>query len=197
MIFISYRRDDADIVRALQVALESELGTSSVVRDRTSIRGGDDLRDAISRGIDDAEVVLVVIGPTWDGVDDSGTRRLQQADDWVRFEVSLALAWRKQVVPLLLDSASMPSRKSLPGDLSELADRAALALRDSDWERDIETLLEVIAPGRSAGPDARTAVIDAGPVAGGNIVIKGDIVAGRDLGPNADGSGDRRSRDQR
>ena len=80
LIFISYRRDDGDIVRALELALRARLGRSSVLRDRTSITGGDDLRRVITDQVASADVIVAVIGSTWDAGDDPGERRLDRGD---------------------------------------------------------------------------------------------------------------------
>jgi hypothetical protein len=181
LIFISYRRDDGDIVRALELALRARLGRSSVLRDRTSITGGDDLRRVITDQVASADVIVAVIGSTWDAGDDPGERRLDRGDDWVRFELSLALGWQKLVVPVLLDGSVMPRGQELPTDIRSLADRAALPLRDSDWDHDVGNLVSLIAPGYAMSASGTPIVRDSGPVAGGDVVIRGDIVAGRDL----------------
>ena len=181
LIFISYRSDDSDIVRALELALGARLGRSSVLRDRTSMAGGSHLRQAITDDVARADVIVAVIGSSWDMGAAPGERRLDRGDDWVRFELSLALAWRKLVVPVLLDGASMPRPQELPTDIRDLADRVALPLRDSDWHHDIENLMALIAPGRRTTRTETPTVAESGPVAGGDVVLRGDIVAGRDM----------------
>lgn len=181
LIFISYRRNDGDIVRALELSLRARLGPSSVLRDLTSITGGDDLRRVITDDIARADAIVAVIGPTWDTVNDAGKHRLERGDDWVRFELSLAMGWQKLVVPVLLDRSVMPRRQDLPTDIRSLADRAALPLRDSDWDHDVGNLVAQIAPGYATSTSGTPVVTDSGPVAGGDVVIRGHIVAGRDL----------------
>ena len=129
-----------------------------------------------------AVIVLAVIGPSW-STPDPATRRLALTNpqDWVRFELSAALAWGKDIIPVLVEQATMPDRSSLPSDIAALAERVALRVRDSDWETDLAKLLERISPG-SSRPRARPPRIDqSGPVAGGNVTIQGHFAAGRDL----------------
>jgi hypothetical protein len=178
-VFISYRHSDAAYARALHLELAAR--TSDVlIRDVDAIDGGDDLRSVIPALLQRAESVVAVVGPGWD-VDGDDADLFERSGSWVRFELSLALAWRKHIVPVLMGGATMPRRDRVPRDLAGFSDLVAIPVRDADWDHDINRLSSLI--GLSAPPDRTTSpvVIDAGPVAGGNITISGDVVAGRDL----------------
>ncbi len=185
VIFISYRHSDAPYVRALQSSLEARYGTRAVSRDIKTPPAQGDLFDVVSNLVSDATTVIVAIGrdwlrpadPTRDRVGATGDR------DWVRIEVSLALAWSKEIVPVLLEDASMPPRSALPTDIAGVTDLLALRLRDSDWEADLDRLWARLgnAPAPETGSsDTPPSIRDAGPVAGRDVVIRGENVAGRD-----------------
>jgi hypothetical protein len=182
MIFISYRHKDALAVRSLQVSLEASLGRALVVRDISSFPPGADLRSVILDQLSQAVVVLAVIGPSW-ATPDPVTEQLPLSDprDWVRFELSAALAWGKDIIPVLVEQAVMPDRSTLPSDIAALSERIALRVRDSDWEADLAKLLERISPGSSRPIATPPRVERSGPVAGGNVTIQGHFAAGRDL----------------
>ena len=82
-------------------------------------------RDAIDR----AGAVLVLIGPNWLHIQDeqSGRRRIDVEDDWVRHEVLEALRLKSSrenllLIPVLVGNTEMPRSEFLEGDLKRLAD---------------------------------------------------------------------------
>ena len=153
------------------------------MRDLHLFKGGDDLRLKIVEALERATTVLVIIGASWMQIDErTGRARIEEGDDWVRLEVSLALAWDKVVIPVLLNATRMPDRRTLPQDIAGLANKVAHPMRVSDWRSDVDRLSELISPGSSAQPPHATqSIVDAGPIAGGDITISGNTVAGRDL----------------
>jgi len=142
-IFISYRRDDsAGFAGRLADALEASIGAGSVFRDVDDIAPGDDFVAAIEQALADSSVLLVVIGRHWvDATNSAGQRRLDQAQDFVRIEIQLALKRGLRVIPVLVDRAVMPSEDQLPIEISSLARRQAVELDDSRWSADMERLL--------------------------------------------------------
>ena len=66
-------------------------------------------------------VLIAVIGPGWLGVDDAGHRRIDEPDDYVREEISLALKIGIPVVPELVGTADMPKATTLPDSIRDLA----------------------------------------------------------------------------
>ncbi|MGH3039363.1 MAG: low temperature requirement protein A [Gaiellaceae bacterium] len=71
----------------------------------------------------------------------AGEQRLAKPDDYVRIEVSAALAHDKQVIPVLVGGAAMPTLEELPEGLEPLALRQAVALRDASWRQDVDGLI--------------------------------------------------------
>lgn len=142
-IFISYRRADnaAGYSRSMAQALRRTFGRRQVFRDIRSIPAGQDFSDYIQNELDSCKVMLVVIGNHWLSTTDAqGKRRLDDAGDWVRQEVSTALRKGIHVIPVLVCGATMPSAEELPAELAELAGRNSFEMTDVDWEHDLERL---------------------------------------------------------
>lgn len=149
-IFVSYRREDArGQARSLSDALMARFGPKRVFRDVETIAPGVDFPEAIATALDRTDVFLAVIGDKWLAVEKDGRRRLDDPDDYVRREIATALGRGVRVIPVLLESTTMPSREQLPPELGELADRNAIRLTDETWEDGIDRLVEAIDPGRA------------------------------------------------
>lgn len=153
-VFISYRRDDAEgYAGRLEESLERLLGKGSVFRDVLDIAPGDDFAATIRTRLSTAQTVLVLIGPRWAGGETAGQRRIDDANDFVRLEVAVALDSGKRVVPVLLGGTPMPAASALPDDLEALARRNAMNLGDAHWDDDVMRL--VAATGLPAGAGRR------------------------------------------
>ena len=142
-IFLSYRRDDTSgHAGRLYDALSRRLGEGNVFQDVAAIDPGVDFGDAIVRALDDCDAVLAVIGPAWVMArTPAGVRRLEQPDDYVRLELSTALARDARVIPVLVGGAEMPSSADLPEELRSLVDRQAVVLHDQSWQQDVDGLV--------------------------------------------------------
>ncbi len=174
-VFISYRRDDAaGYAGRLEEALEKRLGRGSVFRDVLDIAPGADFVEAIRQRLAGAQTVLVLIGPRWAGGDASGTRRIDDAQDFVRLEVQEALASGAHVIPVLLPGARMPGEAELPAPLQPLARRNAMNLGDTHWGADIDRLVASIglAPPRRIWPWALGAALLAAALVGGWCLLR-------------------------
>jgi hypothetical protein len=119
----------------------------------------------------DAKIVLVLIGPRWFGESADGTRRIDDAGDFVRMEVAAALARSDvTVIPLLCGGATMPTEASLPAPLAGLARRNAFELSDLRWRVDVQRLFNAIdglLKARAAAPSRRPALALAVAAVGG------------------------------
>jgi hypothetical protein len=130
-IFISYRREDSELITGrIYDHLASHFGSHNVFRDLDSILFGVDFRKNISEAVGNCDVLLVMIGEQWLAVchregAKQGQRRLDDPDDFVRIEVGSALARGIPVIPVLVDGARMPGEPELPEGLKELAYRNA------------------------------------------------------------------------
>jgi TIR domain-containing protein len=147
-VFISYRRDDASS-EAGRVAdtIRHRFGQESVFLDTSDTRPGEKWPEILRRAVANAAVVVVVIGPEWVlARDEYGRRRIDDADDWVRREIQLALEHEKIVMPLLVRHARLPPGDALPPEIAPLAERQAFAIRAESWSHDFELVLREFEP---------------------------------------------------
>jgi hypothetical protein len=145
-VFISYRRSDAaPYARLLKVQLSQRLGGAPVFMDLDSIEAGADFAEAIRTGVGSCRILLALIGARWLTVsDEEGRRRLDDPDDYVRFEIRTALERRVRVIPVLTDGATMPRRQQLPDDLASLTRLNALQMSYDRYEYDESRLMTII-----------------------------------------------------
>lgn len=147
-VFICYRREESGAEASLlREAVNREFGEGAAAMDR-ALRAGAVWADELKAGIEGADTVLAVIGPDWlrAGSDEWGQRRIDQEEDWVRQELTLALNMRKQIVPVLVRGGNLPPRDVLPPDLQDLVGRQAIELRRDYWDHDVQLLLAQIGP---------------------------------------------------
>jgi hypothetical protein len=146
-IFISYRRDDsAGYAGRLFDHLSAHFGADNVFMDIDTIQPGEDFRKVISRAVGTCDVVIVMMGRQWLNITDAqDRRRLADPRDWVRMELTAALANRRiRVIPVLIRDAHVPGEHELPEGLKELAWRNAMELSDSRFQHDVMKLIGVI-----------------------------------------------------
>lgn len=143
-IFISYRRDDsADAAGRIYDRLLGQFNKEEVFKDVDSIPKGQDFREVLGNAVRQCKIVLVVIGRAWlSAKDETGQRRLDRSDDFVRIEVESALTHARYVIPVLVQHARMPAPSELPPCLEQLAFRNGSMVRpDPDFHRDMDCLL--------------------------------------------------------
>jgi len=167
-VFISYRREDSSgFAGRLADDLSEVFGPESIFMDVTGIAPGIDFRKTIEQKVGECAAAVVVIGPSWIG-DADGAARLQNPTDFVRLEVAAALARDIQVIPVLVDGATMPAAGELPPDVEPIVWRNAVELRHSRWDADLQVLigaLEKVLPRKTAtGPQIATTAPPPGPV---------------------------------
>ncbi len=150
-IFISYRRQDSKYqARSIYAAFAREVGRENVFMDVDSIPPGANFRKILKDWVDQCEVLLALIGPDWIDARDpqTGQRRLENASDFVRIEVSEALGRDIPVVPVLLDGAALPQSHQLPDNLKELCDRQAEFVEYRSFDADVERLIKKLQLGK-------------------------------------------------
>jgi hypothetical protein len=136
-IFISYRRRGvgAGYVGRLADRLAEHFGDDSVFRDIDDIEPGRNFAEAIREAVGGCDALIAVIDPAWLTVtDDDGHPRLQDPEDFVRLEIEAALERQTTVIPVLIDTATMPRRNQLPESLGELSMRQAVTLGESSTD---------------------------------------------------------------
>ena len=142
-IFISYRREDsAYITGRIYESIAARFGKEHVFIDVASLKGGDDYPSQLEELVRSSTIVLVVIGQQWLSLTQ---QRQHDAHDYARLEVEVALSRRAMVIPLLVQSATMPSETDLPPSLAQLPYRNAISIRpDPDFSRDLDRAITEI-----------------------------------------------------
>ncbi len=142
-IFVSYRRDDSQgFAGRLADDLADMLGSDRVFRD-IEIPVGSDFTDVLHRAIAACDILLVVIGRRWASASRHGYRsRLFEPTDWVRTEIEAAFAQGKQVVPVLVGGAEMPTAADMPESIGRLARLQAAFLSDRNWDGEVRELAQ-------------------------------------------------------
>ena len=115
--------------------------------DVAAIEPGRDFRKAIDESVSNCSILLAMIGQEWlESKNDTGRRRLENPNDFVRMELASALQRDIPVVPLLVRGAKMPRPDQLPDDLKELAYRNAMELTHARWKTDVQLLIQALRP---------------------------------------------------
>jgi TIR domain len=146
-IFINYRRQtDSGIAGRIYDSLSRALPGASVFMDVDKLSPGDDFEVGLQKSLASCKVLLAIIGPQWGTItDQSGQRRLDKADDFVRKELSTALTNSVRVIPVLIGGAQMPEAGTLPSELKPLAKRQAVEIRHEHFSADVDALAQAIA----------------------------------------------------
>ena len=141
-IFISYRRGDS-IAYAGRIHdhLSQHFGADKVFMDIGGIAPGDDFVKVLDARVADSDVVIALIGPGWLNASDDRGRRIDQPDDFVRYELAAALAQGKRLIPVLVGGARMPGADQLPPALTRLARSQAHPVDDSRFAYDLDALI--------------------------------------------------------
>lgn len=145
-VFLNYRRQDSEgYVGRLYDHLTQHFKREDIFMDIDSIKPGDDFVEMLEDAVAACDVLIAVIGPQWlEITDGSGTRRLDEWNDFVRIEISNAIRRKKLIIPVLVGQARMPSPKDLPEDLTPLARRNAIELSHQRFAYDVEKLVSAI-----------------------------------------------------
>ena len=160
-IFLSYRRGDtAGHVGRLHDELVRVFGADRVFMDVGGIAPGEDFIGVLRQRLAESVVVLVAIGPRWVGINNDGSRRIDDPNDFVRLEVITALADQKtRVIPVLCEGAKMPREATLPPALALLMRRQAFELSDGRWRQDVQSLFDAVKLSVPVAGRARRALV--------------------------------------
>jgi CHASE2 domain-containing sensor protein len=145
-IFISYRRDDAPAnARLVYERLKEWFGEGISFMDVEQIALGDDWKHVLNQRVTRCDALLAVIGPRWlTAANSDGRRRLDDPEDFVRWEIREALTRGKRVIPVLVDGAPLPRAGDLPPDLAPLASLQAQTVTHAKFDKDVESLIEAV-----------------------------------------------------
>jgi hypothetical protein len=151
-IFINYRRDDdAGFTQALYSRLEQAFPSGSLFMDVDNIAPGLDFVQVLNEEVARCDVVIAVIGKNWlAATDESGERRLDNPEDFVRIEIEPALAQKKRVIPVLVNDAKMPRSTELPESMKAFARCNAVRLTHERFRADTQSLIKALGEALSA-----------------------------------------------
>ncbi len=162
-VFLSYRRADSEQATRNIYHAFIRAGYSHVFMDIPEIGTGEKWPDRIAQDLAAADVVIAVIGDNWlSALDADSRRRIDLPDDPVHWELSEALRDSKKIIPVLVGKADMPSAKSLPADLAELASFQAKRLTSANWDDDVSALVSGV-NGEVAKPMATLVLASTSP----------------------------------
>ena len=145
-VFLSYRRDDAGpYARSMQLQLSQRIPDALIFMDLDSIEPGLDFAEVIEEAVTSSAVLVALIGRQWATLtDEDGVRRLDNPDDYVRFELKTALERGVRVIPVLIDGAKPLRQQDLPAELHKLARLNAHKLSYDRYQDDASRLLDLI-----------------------------------------------------
>jgi hypothetical protein len=110
-LVISYRRDDSkDVVGRIRDRLATHYGDEAVYMDVDDNPAGVDFRRHFQRVLDEADTLVVIIGPKWLGAARGKRSRIDEPGDPVRVEIESALQKEAQVAIVPVLSAARPCR---------------------------------------------------------------------------------------
>jgi len=176
-VFLSYRRDDsAPRAGRLRDALAARFGQDNIFQDVVTVVPGERFDNAIETALGRCDATIAVIGPGWvSAVDASGRPRLDDANDYVRRELTIALTRDAPTFPVLVGGAAMPTADQLPPEMRTLALRQAISIRDESWLEDVDRLVDAMggAPNPSRGWGLAAGVAAVAVLAAGGAVWLG------------------------
>ncbi|HXW40686.1 MAG TPA: toll/interleukin-1 receptor domain-containing protein [Xanthobacteraceae bacterium] len=166
-ICLSYRRADSSAIAGrIYDRLVARYGADTVFMDVSDIPYGVDFREHIQAAFRDTALLLAIIGTGWLG-EGAARKRIHEKVDPVRVEIHTALRQQIPVIPVLIDSAKMPSADELPRDIKDFAFRNATRVDSgADFAFHIERLMRHIDQVLGIAPPpqpAASAVADRGP----------------------------------
>jgi hypothetical protein len=148
-VFISYRRDDAGgHAGRLADRLVARFGAARVFMDVEDIQPGQNFQQTIEQTIAKCDHMIAVVGPRWLQILQA---RADRGEDFVRHEISVALARGTTVIPVLVGGAAMPAAEQLPPALAAFSRCQAVEVRDHHFDGDAARIVDFLATGIAGG----------------------------------------------
>jgi hypothetical protein len=197
IVFVNYRvKDDPLGAASIHDMLARRFGADRVFRDKVSMKPGEHYPKSLRAALEEADVLVAVIGPRWNDLDDDGQLLIQRDRDWVRWEIARAIQRGIPIVPVLLrdtpENATPPDRAILPASISELANLQTLEVSQKrlgeDLDRLADRLVELV-PSLAPGRRIRRVVLAAGGLLAAGGAVVGVLAAFNEPGPAAAGPG--------
>ena len=125
--------------------LEQAFPSESLFMHVDNIAPGLDFVQVLNDEVARCDVVIAVIGKNWlAAADESGERRLDNPEDFVRIEIESALAQKKRVIPVQVNDAKMPRSTELPESLKAFARCNAVRLTHERFRADTQSLIKAL-----------------------------------------------------
>ncbi len=143
-LFIAYRRQDTQHVAGrIYDRLSERYGPDRVFKDVDSVPLGVDYRVHVEGLVALCQGAAILIGPAFLGEGMHGARRIDEPTDLLRAEIRSVLKSGIPVIPVLVDGAQVPREEEMPDDISALAFRNGLSVReDPHFHDDVDRLIE-------------------------------------------------------
>ena len=137
--FISYRHDDAFaptkvFVEKIKSAL-IKAGFNEIFEDFGSIGVGQDFENLIYRGISGCDLFVPLIGMNW--LDILKEKAINHDNDVLVREVRDAIHLDKEILPVLVDGATMPSARDLPKSIRPLHRKNGVPIQSDNSDDEI------------------------------------------------------------
>jgi len=141
-VFISYRREDtSDVAKRLFDEIRQEPSAKVFLDEGGELQPGQDFVERLGEEIATVDVVLVLIGGKWLEARFGHRARVFDKQDVLRREIEYALKKEREIVPVLVDGATMPDETDLPETIHPLSRRQALRLSQTSWDKDVGRLI--------------------------------------------------------
>jgi hypothetical protein len=163
-IFLCYRRDDSAGHAGRLYDRLNQRFPGRVFMDVAGIGIGTRWAEVIEETLSSCRVIVILVGKRWLERNANGKRRIDNADDSTRGEISTALRLKVRVVPVLVSGASMPDVSDLPEEIAAVADWQALRVDDDDFDHDSTRLIRALEDelgDQKSDPHVKTAAIRA------------------------------------
>lgn len=145
--FVNFRvGDDTGAAVLIDNTLCDAFGEDRVFRSSRSLGGGTVFQPTLVAEAESCAVMIVVIGERW-LADDRGGRRIDEPGDWVRTEISLALANERPVIPVLTEARpKLTVDDKLPASIAGLIDRQYLRFHHRSAKLDLVGIVDAVRP---------------------------------------------------
>lgn len=149
-IFINYRRGlSLGDAQHLATILEKEFGKRRVFIDVRGIDGFSNWMSVLQDQVAGSAAMLSLISPEWvampyppdDALSSTYARRLDNPQDFVRFEISQALTRNVPVLPVLLNGAVEPKKSDLPDDIRDMLKLQTMPLNGKTFPADADAIV--------------------------------------------------------
>ena len=137
VIFVSYQRADT-LFAAHAIGYAMRGAGHEAFVDTGSIGGGDLYPQVISNAVSNTNVMLALIGPSFDFA------RLHEATSVVAYEWRRAQFHGAAVVPVRVDGGRIPPDAELPAEFRWFTKRNAYSLRRDSFSDDVSALINAI-----------------------------------------------------